>query len=83
MAAKQFDVGEQYHHFLIDGKPYQAGQYDYEFVGDDMIIWNVVGGNRNKPVIKTPWATIINGATGLAFGSKAAIITWLRANFFF
>lgn len=83
MAAKVFAVGEQYHHFLIDGKPYQAGQYDFDFIEDDLIIWNVVGGNRNDPKIRTPWASIINGATSTEFGSKAAIITWLRANFFF
>lgn len=81
---KTFAVGEQYHHFLVDGKAYQAGQYDYEIDSNGIVkIWNVVGSNEQRPIINQHWSTLIDAATSAAFASQAAFVTWLRANFFF
>lgn len=84
VSTKTFEVGEQYHHFVIDGKKYQAGHYDYEIDADGIVkIWRVVGGNSNAPIINQHWNTLIDNATTAPFASKAAFETWLGANFFF
>lgn len=84
VTTKTFAVGEKYHHFVVDGKKYQAGHYDYNIdVNGIVTITRLVGGNVTAPIVNQHWNTLINAATGVAFANKAAFETWLADNFFF
>ena len=54
VTTKTFAVGEKYHHFVVDGKKYQAGHYDYDIdVNGIVTITRLVGGNVTAPVSYT------------------------------
>lgn len=74
-------VGVPNKYFELNGKLYQAGQYDYKFQSGNLVIWSKIDG---IPLCNEPLATVQDGdAANAAFANEAAIKTWLGANFFF
>jgi hypothetical protein len=68
--------------FSVNGKYCQKGQYDYQLNDGILIVWNIVGNNKNSPIINAPISEVLDGDNSDTPFDENTLTAWIAANFF-